>query len=126
MIYIFMHESGHHISGFYDEKASLSKKRAVEARADDWAAKTLASINERPMLGATLALGYIARMEGFRKALADAAKDDPNFIQIDSPHPVPKNRVAWTYDRYCAASVLENNPSKQGPCDLMKKMIEDL
>lgn len=123
LIFAFMHEFGHHVVGFYGDEESLSAKRQIEADADGWAAQTLASMNERPILGAALSFGYIARMENYRTSLANAAANDPNFIQLDLPHPPSRDRVEWSVERYCSQSDVQSDPSLQGPCELIRDLV---
>jgi hypothetical protein len=124
LIFAFTHEYGHHVSGFYAENDSLAQKRQTEASADLWAAQTLDGIRERPILGAALTFGYIARLEAYRTELANSSANDPNFNQLDSPHPLPRDRMSWSFERYCSQRVLSVDSTMTEPCEMIADMIE--
>lgn len=125
LITIFMHEYGHHFVGFYDANTSLVRMREIEGRADRWAFDRLEEIGESPALGAVLALGYIAHMEKYRAGLAEAAKNDPAFVQIDRAHPHPGQRVRWAYDLTCSVARQAESTAIRRACDALQEQIDN-
>ena len=95
LILITMHELGHHVVGFSRPGMTVYEHRKLEERVDRWAIDRLAQMGEGPMLGATVALGYIAEIERYRRA-----RGATSF----SSHPMPRERAEYAYDVGCADS----------------------
>lgn len=113
LILIGMHEMGHHITGFAQKNALLSDRRAVEINADKWAVDNLVRMNENPILGITMSLGYLSQMERFRRI---------KHVNSFSSHPMPKSRAEYAFDKVCVGKL---SSPMQKSCDLISGLIDE-
>ena len=111
LIYIVMHEMGHHIIGFAQPGMTVAQHRDLETRADQWAIDRLAQRNENPVLGAVGAFGYLSQMEKFRRIKG---------VRHFSLHPMPRVRAHYAYKKGCA-NVAENMAARA--CDMFGEII---
>lgn len=110
---IVMHEFGHHIVGFAKQGFTVSQHRRLEERVDRWAVDRLMQMDENPVLGSTIALGYLSQMERFRRV-----KGAKSF----SLHPMPRGRAEYAFNQGC------ENPGSERlvfACDMLSDLIEN-
>lgn len=112
LIYVVMHELGHHIVGFSNARMNIAQHRELEARTDRWAINRLAQINENPILGAVIALGYLSQMERFRRIMG---------ASTFSLHPKPRERALSAYEKACSSV---SGVSALKTCEMLAEIIE--
>ena len=112
LMQITMHELGHHVVGFSKPGMTVYERRTLEERVDRWAIDRLAQMDERPMLGATVALGYVAQIERFRRA-----RGATGF----SSHPMPRERAEYAYEVGCVDSA---DDLLKYACGLLRDVID--
>ena len=112
LIHITMHELGHHVVGFAHPWMTINEHRELEERVDRWATDRLAQMGEPPMLGATIALGYVSQMTRFARAkgAADLAT-----------HPMPRERAEYAYSHGCVEVA---DPLVEAACRMLKDVID--
>ncbi|RTE64396.1 hypothetical protein EH243_17665 [Amphritea opalescens] len=113
LILIGMHEMGHHITGFAQKNALLSDRRGAEIKADKWAVDNLVRMNENPILGITMSLGYLSQIERFRRI---------KQVNSFSSHPMPKSRAQYAFDKVCVGKL---SSPMQKSCDLISGLIDE-
>lgn len=122
LINVFMHEYGHHIKGFHEKGTSVSDMRNLEAKVDEWGYSTLQKMNQKPILGAVVSLGYLSEMERFREELLKRHKNDPHFQLSESEHPKPIQRARIAFDFSCK-NPHDGNDIKNS-CSFLSKLID--
>lgn len=93
LAFVVMHEMGHHVVGFAGPGTTVSQHRDLELRADRWAIDRLTELDENPVLGAVVALGYVSQMEKFRRIKG---------VTTFSLHYKPRIRARYAYEMGCA------------------------
>jgi len=111
LVNVLAHETGHHVVGFNTRNASVSDIRELEAKVDEWAYSALHNMGENPIIGAALALGYVAQMDRFREA-----HDVPGI----AVHPSPRSRVQDALDKGCRPPF---SKEKARACDLIERLV---
>ena len=92
LIHIVMHELGHHVVGFAQPWMTVHEHRELEEKVDRWAVERLTEMDEPPMLGATIALGYVSQMERFIR---------DRGVTGFATHPMPRERAEYAYSIGC-------------------------